>query len=115
MGVDHHGVAVMREDLGVGKTIVYDAAVGLVADEVDFAPVFLFAVCQQLTQRRQQFPGIDHSRRIVRRIDDDGPGPFVDSAFDSFEVGLERLVSSDYDCSSTVIVDVVPVLHEVGR
>ena len=108
-------VGVMRNHLRKLHTVEDDPAVGFVAEQEDFAAVFILFAVEQRRQIRQIAAGIDRPGGVVGRVDDDGAGLGVHRLLDGRQVQLEPLVGGDGDRRPPVIVDVIQIFPEVGR
>ena len=61
--VDGYGGVVVGVDVGVGKAVENDAAVGLVADQEDLCPILLLLLPNQLTQPTDDGLGVQGGPR----------------------------------------------------
>ena len=100
----------------VAEAVVDDAAVRLVADEVDVGAQFLAFAAQQCGEVGDERRRVDDAGRIVGRVEDDDPwSRGVSWRSSSFEVRGEVVAAADNDRDRAVVVGVEEVLGEVGR
>ena len=115
VGGDDNRVVVGGEYLGELHAVEDDPLVGFVAYEEYLGAVLGLLAVQQGGKGRDFPGGVDHARRVVGRVYDEGAGARGDGLFDGVEVELEAVVGVDHHRNAVVVVYVVEVLEEVGR
>ena len=95
--------------------VIAESGIRLVGDGIDLTAELAFLALQDLSQGREAGAAVDHARRIVRGVENNGPGLRADGLLDGRQIGLERpRVGPDLARDAAVIVDVELVFDEVG-
>ncbi len=94
------------------QAVIDKFAVGLVADEQDVRPKFIFLFAEYLADFAKSFFAVHRTWWIVRRINQNGPCLFTDGLLQLVHPGFKSFIRGQNTGYAVVVSDVVDILGE---